>query len=129
MRDLGNLRLLRQYVIIQLTCIPYTEEHTPILTRQRANQISKLVQCAKDSAGQAIANVSFKRPDLAYVEYLVSLEILLNIIPHHQSYASLVDHREKGRLYSSLCKVSQFLSESSTILTIMFCCADLEYGR
>ena len=69
--------------------------HSPIRTL--------LVQ-AKQAADQANADVSFKRPDRAYIEYLISSEILANIIPRHKDYPSIMraDSAELGRMYRIL---------------------------
>ncbi|KAL9613389.1 MAG: hypothetical protein Q9167_002092 [Letrouitia subvulpina] len=70
--------------------------HTPIGT---------LLKYARQSANQAASNVSFKRPDLAYVEYLSSSTILLELIPRHKDYPALQGDREEwARSYKSLCK-------------------------
>lgn len=71
-----------------------------------ATQIRTLLGRAKQSVNQAITDVDFKRQDRAYVEYLISSEILLNIIPRHKDYPVLTDRGEWGRIYKSLCKVS-----------------------
>lgn len=75
--------------------------------------MSILLSKAEESATRAIANVNFKRQELAYVDYLISSEILLNIIPHHQAFTSLVENKEKNELYLHLRKVSWFITESS----------------
>ncbi|KAI4216953.1 MAG: hypothetical protein LQ351_000902 [Letrouitia transgressa] len=60
---------------------------------------------SQQSANQAASNVSFKRPDLAYVEYLSSSTILLELIPRHKDYPALqADREEWARTYKSLCK-------------------------
>lgn len=52
-------------------------------------------------------DVSFKRPDRAYVEYLVSSELLLNIIPKHKDFPDLNGGRgDWQQIYKSLRKVS-----------------------
>ncbi|KAL8870356.1 MAG: hypothetical protein Q9174_003584, partial [Haloplaca sp. 1 TL-2023] len=67
--------------------------------------IRTLLEKAQQSANQATASISFSRPDQAYVEYLLSSEILLEIIPRHKDYPTLNSDREGWRLaYSNLCK-------------------------
>lgn len=76
---------------------------------KRAPQVRTLLGRAQQSVNQASTDVSFKRPDRGYVEYLVSSEILLNLIPHHKDYPALYSDRrngEWGRIYKSLIKVS-----------------------
>ena len=70
--------------------------HTPIRTL--------LIQ-AKQAADQANADVTFKRPDRAYIEYLISSEILANLIPRHKDYPAMkADSRELGYMYRNLCE-------------------------
>lgn len=69
-------------------------------------QIRTLLGRAQQSANQVNTNVTFKRQDLAYMEYLVSSDILLNLIPRHKDYPSLnSDRGEWGRIYKTLYKV------------------------
>lgn len=69
-------------------------------------QIRTLLGRAQQSVNQVNTNVTFKRQDLAYVEYLVSSDILLNLIPRHKDYPSLnSDRGEWCRIYKTLCKV------------------------
>ncbi|KAL8648552.1 MAG: hypothetical protein Q9210_004919 [Variospora velana] len=73
--------------------------HTPIRT---------LLEQAQQSASQANASISFGKPDRAYIEYLRSSNILLEIIPRHKDYPMLKSDREGWRMtYTSLCKVSE----------------------
>lgn len=73
-----------------------------------APQIRTLLSRAQQSVNQANTDVTFKRPDRAYVEYLISSEILLNVIPHHKDYPVLISDRgEWSQIYKSLCKVSR----------------------
>lgn len=73
-----------------------------------APQIRTLLSRAQQSVNQANTDVTFKRPDRAYVEYLISSEILLNFIPHHKDYPVLISDRgEWSQTYKSLCRVSQ----------------------
>ena len=60
---------------------------------------------ARQSTVQVGTDVSFKRPDRAYVEYLISTELLLNVIPKHKDYPSLIATQEEK--YRALCKVSK----------------------
>lgn len=70
-------------------------------------QIRSLLGSAQHSANQVGTDVSFKRPDRAYIEYLISTELLFNIIPKHKDYPSLIASRtESQNIYRSLCKVS-----------------------
>ncbi|KAI4287226.1 MAG: hypothetical protein L6R35_003518, partial [Caloplaca aegaea] len=70
--------------------------HTPIRT---------LLEQAQQSASQANASISFGKPDRAYIEYLRSSNILLEIIPRHKDYPMLKSDREGWRMtYTSLCK-------------------------
>jgi len=56
--------------------------------------------------------VSFKRPDLAYIEYLVSSDIMINLIPRHKEYPSLNgDRGDLHRLYKALLKVGIWVSK------------------
>ncbi|KAI4195944.1 MAG: hypothetical protein LQ350_006878 [Teloschistes chrysophthalmus] len=91
-------------------------QYTPVRRRfflSRANptdaqsQIRTLLEQAQQSANQANANISFGKPDRAYVEYLLSSNILLEIIPRHKDYPTLNSDREGWRItYNNLCKVS-----------------------
>lgn len=91
-------------------------QYTPVRPRfswSRANptnaqlQIRTLLEQAQQSASQANANISFGKPDRAYVEYLLSSNILLEIIPRHKDYPTLNSDREGWRMtYNNLCKVS-----------------------
>ena len=75
------------------TCKQFTV-HTPIRTL--------LVQ-AQRAADQANADVTYKRPDRAYMEYLISSEILANVIPKHKDWPILkADSAELGRMYRNL---------------------------
>lgn len=69
--------------------------------------IRTLLSRAQQSVNQANTDVTFKRPDRAYVEYLISSEILLNVIPHHKDYPVLISDRgEWSQIYKSLCRKS-----------------------
>ncbi|KAL8911751.1 MAG: hypothetical protein Q9171_003143 [Xanthocarpia ochracea] len=67
--------------------------------------IRTLLEQAQQSANQANANINFGRPELAYVEYLLSSNVLLEIIPRHKDYPTLSADREGWRTtYNNLCK-------------------------
>lgn len=64
-----------------------------------------LLSIAQQSTGQVGTDVSFKRPDRAYVEYLVSSEVLLNIIPKHKDFPALSSDRgDWHKIYKALRK-------------------------
>lgn len=74
-------------------------------------QIRTLLEQAQQSASQANASISFGKLDRAYVEYLRSSNILLEIIPRHKDFPSLSSDREGWRTtYRSLCKVGDTCS-------------------
>ena len=60
---------------------------------------------ARQSTAQVGTAVSFKRPDRAYVEYLISTDLLLNVIPKHKDFPSFISKQEE--IYKALCKVSR----------------------
>ena len=67
--------------------------------------IDRAGQCTKN----AKINVELKRPDRAYVEWLMSSDIILHIIPLHRNYPEL--NRQRGDLhqkYRHLIKVRPF---------------------
>ncbi|KAL9014408.1 MAG: hypothetical protein Q9173_000956 [Seirophora scorigena] len=67
--------------------------------------IRTLLEQAQQSANQANASISFGKPGRAYIEYLRSSNILLEIIPRHKDYPMLKSDREGWRMtYTSLCK-------------------------
>ncbi|KAL9000647.1 MAG: hypothetical protein Q9169_000683 [Polycauliona sp. 2 TL-2023] len=67
--------------------------------------IRTLLEQAQQSANQANANISFGRQDRAYVEYLQSSNILLEVIPRHKDYPTLCGDREGWKItYNNLCK-------------------------
>ena len=55
--------------------------------------LQRVEQCAK----KAEADVTFKRPDRAYVEWLISSDIIVNLIPLHHDYPFL--NQERGTLH------------------------------
>lgn len=67
--------------------------------------LRSLLSLAQQSTGQVGTDVSFKRPDRAYVEYLVSSELLLNIIPKHKDFPTANSGRgDWQQIYKSLRK-------------------------
>lgn len=77
---------------------------------------------ARQSTAQVGTAVSFKRPDRAYVEYLISTELLLNVIPKHKDYPSLIS--KQGEIYRALCKVSKTYGSIDPIMTTSACNTD-----
>ena len=74
---------------------------------QSGTQLNSLLEQAQQSTRKANADVSFKRPDRAYIEWIKSSDILLNLIPRHAGYPDL--NKSRGELherYRSLYKVS-----------------------
>ena len=78
---------------------------------------------ARQSTAQVGTAVSFKRPDRAYVEYLISTELLINVIPKHKDYPSLI--AKQGDIYRALCKVSKTYGSIDPAVTILPCNTDL----
>ena len=74
-------------------------------TRANLLKIGNMLNNARQSTTQVGTDVSFKRPDRAYVEYLIGTELLLNVIPKHKDYPSLI--AKQGEMYRALCKVSR----------------------
>ncbi|KAL9041261.1 MAG: hypothetical protein Q9180_001398 [Flavoplaca navasiana] len=67
--------------------------------------IRTLLGQAQQSANQANADITFGRPERAYVEYLLSSNILLEVIPRHKDFPTLNSDREGWRTaYNNLCK-------------------------
>ncbi|MCJ1282457.1 hypothetical protein MMC26_001780 [Xylographa opegraphella] len=54
-----------------------------------AASIESLLQKAETCASRAEADIDFKRPDKAYVQYLMSSDILVNVIPRNKGYPDL----------------------------------------
>ncbi|MCJ1380054.1 ubiquitin-specific protease doa4 [Xylographa soralifera] len=54
-----------------------------------AASIDSLLEKAETCANRAKADLSFKRPDKAYVQYLMSLEIVVNVIPRNKGYPDM----------------------------------------
>ena len=70
-------------------------------------QVGRLLDHAEESAKRVNADVSFRRQDRAYVEYIVCSDILLNIIPKHKDFSAVnSDRGEWQRRYRALRKVS-----------------------
>ena len=71
-------------------------------------QVRKLLADAEEAAKRVTTDVTFKRPDKAYIEYIVCSELLLHIIPKNKDYTALKSERgESHRKYQNLCKVSE----------------------
>ena len=67
--------------------------------------VKTLLGAAQASVNRVNTDVTYKRPDLAFVEYLVSSEILLNLIPRHKDFPSIkTDQGQWGQLYTFLRK-------------------------
>lgn len=60
-------------------------------------QIKTLLLSADGSAKQADACLDFRRPDLAYSEYLKASNILLDLVPRHKDFPALCS--DKGELW------------------------------
>ena len=75
-------------------------------------QIKSLLAHAQQCANQVGANVSFKRPDRAFVEHVIGSELVLHVIPKHKDYPSVVSGRDELlQKYRLLCKVSVYKLE------------------
>ncbi|KAK3076755.1 hypothetical protein LTS18_012149, partial [Coniosporium uncinatum] len=61
--------------------------------------IKNLVQTAQDSAKSANNLAEWRRPDAAYVEFIIASELVLNRIPRHKDAPSL--NGDRGSLYQS----------------------------
>ena len=67
--------------------------------------IRTLLGAAQGSMNRVKTDVTYNRPDMAYVEYLTGSEILLNVIPRHKDYTTLrADRNQWGLLYIDLQK-------------------------
>ena len=72
------------------------------------NKARKLLDYAENAITRVANDVSYKRPDRAYVEYLVASEILLNILPHHQrKYTSVDSEKDKGEFQRRLTRLRE----------------------
>ena len=70
-----------------------------------AMPVRTLLGQAQSSVNRVHTDSAYKRLHLAFVEYLVSSEILLNLIPRHKDYPSIkTDHGQYGQLYITLCR-------------------------
>jgi len=66
-----------------------------------------LLERAHQSARKAQTDIEFKRLDRAYVEWLVSSDVLLEVIPRHRGYPDLNTSRgDQLNRYRALYKVS-----------------------
>ncbi|MCJ1273315.1 ubiquitin-specific protease doa4 [Puttea exsequens] len=69
--------------------------------------IRGLLNNAQQSMTQVGTDVSFRRPDRAYVEYLIGSDLLLNVIPKHKDFPSVIASKgEWQQIYQRLCKQS-----------------------
>jgi hypothetical protein len=69
-------------------------------------QMNTLLERAHQSARKAQADIEFKRLDRAYVEWLVSSDVLLEVIPRHRGYPDLNTSRgDQLNRYRALYKV------------------------
>ena len=83
-----------------------------------SNKVRKLLDLAEGAIKRVLNDVSYKRPDRAYVEYLVGSEILLNIIPKHQKkYTSVDSDKDKAEFQRRFTP----LREVSTLFTLAGC--------
>lgn len=63
------------------------------------------IEKALQATAQADASLQFRRPEIAYVEYLYASEIALNVIPRHKDYPSLqTDRGSLHRMWRDLLK-------------------------
>lgn len=69
-------------------------------------QMRTLLHKADTSAKQADTHLDFRRPDLAYIEYLTAFSIVVNSIPRHKDFPELSHQRgELWRLNKGLQQV------------------------
>ena len=69
-------------------------------------QIGHLVEEAQKSLTSARILLEGRRPDRAYLDYLIALEIIVNRIPQHKDYVDFQGNRgEKHRQNRELVKV------------------------
>lgn len=67
--------------------------------------IRTLLGNAQTSIDRVNTDVTYKRPDLAFIEYLVGSEILLNVVPKHKDFPAMRADRSKWyQLYQSLTR-------------------------
>ncbi|MCJ1294440.1 ubiquitin-specific protease doa4 [Xylographa carneopallida] len=55
--------------------------------------IDSLLEKAETYASRAEADIGFKRLDKAYVQYVISSEILVNLIPRHKGYPDMMSRQ------------------------------------
>lgn len=71
-----------------------------------------LLQKADVSAKQADTHLDFRRPDLAFIEYLTAFTILVNYVPKHKDFPELSNDRgELWRLNKGLKMVRFFICQ------------------
>ena len=69
--------------------------------------MSKLLDLAEGAAKGVTTDVTFKRPDRAYVEYIACSEILLNVIPKSKEFVAMgTDRNAWQKRYKQLRDVS-----------------------
>ncbi|GAB7355318.1 hypothetical protein MBLNU459_g5851t1 [Dothideomycetes sp. NU459] len=66
--------------------------------------INHLFSIADSSLKQADTFLEYRRPDLAYVEYLRAFEIAANVIPRHSSHPSLTNRGTAYKVHQDLIK-------------------------
>ena len=72
--------------------------------------------------------VEFKRPDLAYVEFLKASDMIVNLVPRHRDFPSIQDRAESSRQYRALMKVGYLtISAILGVLKEVVCRASAEY--
>ena len=75
-----------------------------------------LIARAEESAKKANTDVSFKRPDRAYVEWVISSDIITNHIPRHRDYPALNSQRgDLHQRYRNLYKVTQLSRADNSV--------------
>ena len=83
-----------------------------------------LLQRAHGSAKQADTFLEFKRPELAYVEYLTAANIIVDLVPRHKDFPSLnTDRGELWRLNKDLQNVRHTFKYSVCSLCLQVSCA------
>jgi ubiquitin carboxyl-terminal hydrolase 8 len=90
--------------------------------------MKSLLQKADTSARQADAHLEFRRPDLAFIEYLAAFTILVNLVPRHKDFPEL--NKRRGELWQlnaglkAVCHMS--LPPASFLLACSLTVLDLE---
>ena len=70
------------------------------------HSLAYLVKEAQQSLSNADSLLSFRRPDLAYQDYLRAFEIAANIIPRHPDHPTLTGRRNAAQqAHTDLLKV------------------------